>query len=83
MTPWTAAYQAPPRMGFSRQEYWSGVSLPSPYPTLVMTNLSFLCQQAVALTILQSAYQRREKVLGPIRHEIEWWQVGRTHIESY
>ena len=29
-TPWTAAYQALPSMGFSRQEYWSGVPLPSP-----------------------------------------------------
>ena len=29
-TPWTAAYQAPLSMGFSRQEYWSGVPLPSP-----------------------------------------------------
>ena len=29
-TPLTAAYQAPPSMGFSRQEYWSGVPLPSP-----------------------------------------------------
>ena len=29
-TPWTAAYQAPPSMGFSRQEYWSGVPLTSP-----------------------------------------------------
>ena len=29
-TPWTAAYQAPPSMGFSRQEYWSRVPLPSP-----------------------------------------------------
>ena len=29
-TPWTAAYQAPPSMGFDRQEYWSGVPLPSP-----------------------------------------------------
>ena len=29
-TPWTAAYQAPPSMGFSRQESWSGVPLPSP-----------------------------------------------------
>jgi len=28
-TPWTAAYQAPPPMGFSRQEYWSGLPLPS------------------------------------------------------
>ena len=34
-TPWTAAYQAPLSMGFSRQEYWSGVPLPSPviWPT--------------------------------------------------
>ena len=29
-TPWAAAHQAPPSMGFSRQEYWSGVPLPSP-----------------------------------------------------
>ena len=29
VTPWTAAHQAPPSMGFSRQEYWSGVPLPS------------------------------------------------------
>ena len=29
-TPWTAAHQAPPTMGFSRQEYWSGLPLPSP-----------------------------------------------------
>ena len=29
-TPWTSAHQAPPSMGFSRQEYWSGLPLPSP-----------------------------------------------------
>ena len=29
-TPWTTAFQVPPSMGFSRQEYWSGVPLPSP-----------------------------------------------------
>ena len=34
-TPWTTAYQAPPSMGFSRQEYWSGVPLPSPILVLV------------------------------------------------
>ena len=33
-TPWTTAYQAPPSMGFSRQEYWSGVPLPSLLTTL-------------------------------------------------
>ena len=30
VTPWTAAYQAPPSMEFSRQEYWSGLPFPSP-----------------------------------------------------
>ena len=29
-TPWTVAYRAPPSMGFSRQEYWSGLPFPSP-----------------------------------------------------
>ena len=47
MTPWTAAYQGPPSMGFSRQEYWSGVPLPSPYTskaqfkTKKLKNISF------------------------------------------
>ena len=30
MTPWTVAHQAPLSMGFSRQEYWSGLPFPSP-----------------------------------------------------
>ena len=34
-TPWTAAHQAPPSMGFSRQEDWSGVPLPSPVKPLL------------------------------------------------
>ena len=29
-TPWTVTYQVPPSMGFSRQEYWSGLPFPSP-----------------------------------------------------
>ena len=29
-TPWSVAYQAPPSMGFSRQEYWRGLPFPSP-----------------------------------------------------
>ena len=42
-TPWTAAHQAPPSMGFSRQEYWSGVPLPSLkewYTTLYFLKIS-------------------------------------------
>ena len=30
VTPWTVAYKGPPSMGFSRQEYWSGLPFPSP-----------------------------------------------------
>ena len=37
-TPWTSAYQAPLSMGFSRQEYWSGLPLPSPCLYLVSLN---------------------------------------------
>ena len=38
-TPWTAAYQAPPSMGFSRQKYWSGVPSSSPYDPTDVGNL--------------------------------------------
>ena len=49
-TPWTTAYQAPPYMGFSRQEYWSGVPLPALlepwgkllYLTVVVQSLSLV-----------------------------------------
>ena len=37
-TSWTAGYQAPPSMGLSRQEYWSGVLLPSPYKRILNSN---------------------------------------------
>ena len=39
-TPWTAAYQAPPSMGFSRQEYWCGVPLPSPKRFIIIHHKS-------------------------------------------
>ena len=39
-TPWIAAYQAPPSMGFSRQEYWSGVPLPSPTCDVIILLMS-------------------------------------------
>ena len=41
VTPWTAAYQAPPSMRFSRQEYWSGVPLPSPVIYIYIYNLYY------------------------------------------
>ena len=42
-TPWTVAHQASPSMGFSKQEYWSGVPLPSPIQRLGTTKVSLWC----------------------------------------
>ena len=43
VTPWTAAYQAPPSMGFSRQEYWSGVSHPKHQESGTDLGLASIC----------------------------------------
>ena len=54
-TPWTAAHQAPPSMGFSRQEYWSGVPLPSP------DAISWACTNRLPVNL--EAAEALEKVL--------------------
>ena len=64
-TPWTAAHQAPPSMGFSRQEYWSGVPLPSPkntfklYQTCVtfFSSLTYLSIKRLKLHCLICSHQ--------------------------
>ena len=55
-TPWTAAYQAPPSMGFSRQEYWSGVPLPSPNEWLTTCITESLCCTAEINTTLEISF---------------------------
>ena len=42
VTPWTVAYKAPLSMGFSRQQYWSGL----PYPSLVIKDSSYIYMQS-------------------------------------
>ena len=52
-TPWTAAYQAPLSMGFSRQEYWSGVPLPSQEMKVIVPQLpEILPKDSVQLSVL-------------------------------
>ena len=58
-TPWTAAYQAPPSMGFSRQEYWSG--MPSPYPRLIVVYSNLFC-----VTVFPWKLHQMIKVLLPL-----------------
>ena len=52
-TPWTAAYQAPLSMGLSRQKYWSGVSLPSPFAYYLSEIPFFQCE-------IQNCIQQRD-----------------------
>ena len=51
LIPWTAAHQAPPSMGFSRQEYWSGVPLPSLKPKCITFLKQRVCRQSVILFV--------------------------------
>ena len=60
---WTAAYQAPPSMGFSRQENWSGLPLPSPWLRLGFSNtfpekLIYFWQVTMSPKILQQQEPR-------------------------
>ena len=70
VTPWTAAYQAPLSMGFSRQVYWSGVPVPTPLAELI----SFLLLVAgVCLTVKSKA--KTERTVG----EIQWqWSLKKS-----
>ena len=72
-TPWTVAYQAPPSMGFSRQEYWSGVPLPSPSGGLRVCNqlwVRWLCWSWLAPWHMWGSAS------------YEWPQLGWTQISS-
>ena len=69
-TPWTAAYQAPPSMGFSRQEYWSGLPLPSPWWGTTTYLFERLKLKKQTLTI-SSAEKDSEQLELPIHC---WWE---------
>ena len=60
-TPWTAAFQAPPSMGFSRQEYWSGVPLPS----LVLFTAIAQTPRSAWHTASLKQYSSEESMEGP------------------
>ena len=64
-TPWTAAYQAPPSMGFSRQEYWSGLPLPS-----LVTNLDSILKSR-DITLPTNARLLKAMVFPVVRYGCE------------
>ena len=55
-TPWAAAYQAPPSMGFSRQEYWSGVPLPSLIVSIVLALPNCQKTQTIQYVAFQTGF---------------------------
>ena len=61
-TPWAAAYQAPLSMGFSRQEYWSGVPLPSPLNLVTLNSLNILIIAALKLSVKFNTWAAQERV---------------------
>ena len=56
VTPWTAAHQAPPSVGFSRQECWSGVPSPSPYDVLMCCYRKHWCLVHLWFRVLNIYY---------------------------
>ena len=81
-TPWTAAYQAPPSMGFSRQEYWSGVPLPLWYMKL---KLYFHWSALVYTFLLKYSWFailcEFRSIFLIISHS-KTWNIGRCYIMS-
>ena len=80
--PWTGAYQAPLSMGFSRQEYWSGVPLPSPWAlAITLERGSFLSLEAayqgpfppvqILLLLIELLYGEKHKTV-PRRFDTEY-----------
>ena len=76
-TPWVAAYQAPPSMGFSRQEYWSGLPLPSPWKgALLLLLLSHFSRVRLCATP-QTAAQPGFPVPGILKaRTLEWGTIA-------
>ena len=73
-TPWTVAYQAPLSVGFSKQEYWSGLPFPSPgvFPTRGSNPGLLHCRQ----TLYHLSHQGRCSL------KTSWLEALRTHMEG-
>ena len=74
-TPWTAAYQAPLSMGFSRQEYWSGVPLPSP-----MTNIDSVLKSR-DITLPTKVHIVKDTVFPAVMYQHESWTIKKAECQ--
>ena len=76
-TPWTAAYQAPPSMGFSRQEYWSGVPLPSP-----MSNLDSILKSR-DITLPTEVHLVKAMFFPVVMYGCESWTIKKAEHQRF
>ena len=81
-TPWTTAYQAPPSVGFSRQEYWSGVPLPS--PRKIYTHMKISVYKMWNLSKAEGLYQSQYLVvlLNSRFARESWWATNHGVAKS-
>ena len=74
-TPWTAAYQASPSMGFSRKEYWSVMPLPSP-----MTNLDSILKSR-DITLPTKVHLVKAMVFAVVIYGCESWTIKKAECQ--
>ena len=77
---WTAAHQTPPSMGFSRQEYWSGVPLPSPKNK--HKNILLMMKKNKE-TVSSQTYNATQPALLRRNAQVRRWRAQFPHIGSY
>ena len=75
-TPWSAVYQAPPSMGFSRQEYWSGVPSPSP-----IINLDSILKNR-DITLPTKVHLVKAMVFPLVMYGCESWTIKKAELWS-
>ena len=74
--PWTAAHQTPPSTGFSRQEYWSGVLLPS--PSVWTTICQLISVQSLSLLDSLRLHGNCSTPGFPVHHQLP--ENAQTHV---
>ena len=73
VTPWTVAYQDPPSMGFSKQEYWSGVPLPSAFSLSSGSQKNWYWPLDIILVICQG----QSWVMKTVESGLNWYFIDR------
>ena len=72
-TPWTAAYQASPSMGFSRQEHWSGLPFPSPVIKYEVSEVKWRYYPHLKCPCPVGPFSHTSGRIQCGLHGVEWW----------